>query len=715
MADWITAKNQADCSRLYSFRKEFTCSSADSFKIRVSADSRYKLYINGHFISEGPCRSSGKEKYFETVDAAPFVKAGKNIIEAVVLNIREFSWESVIRSEKCALWFDGMLVKNGEETPIASNTDWECAEIKHISFREAKVGMAFTNQYETLNLPEKTLCYEQCQLLYTPKPNFCTGGGILDRYFLKERPIPPMYFGKEESFDKVKDGIGFIELDARRLITADFRLSFKAKKGSRIKIIYSECRYPEDAENIMTKGLRDDPDGKIIGDFDEIISDGEVFEFVPYSYRTFRYVGIEFEPGSCFELVSCTFCPYHYPITDGAKFSCSDEALNQMWQVSLNTIKNCCHEIIEDCPYHEQQQYIMDSSLTMLYLFRIHSDCRLAKKAILEFCDSLHSSGFTAANFPAAYMQIIPGFSLILIKMIHDYYMYSGDIALVKKTVGVCETILNTFEELSREDNLIADPPFWKFIDWVDGWKNGSPLPDGDKPLTVYNMMYAAALCYMAKLYEFIGRDGSSADCLKKHAMYKSAINSLCYNSKEGLYENRPGSNTYSQHAQLWAVLGELVSKEEGKALISRMFEKQDIDKCSFAMNFFLFRALEKVGIYEKSGAILDNWKKMLDLHCTTWGESLSYPRSECHGWSSAPLYELSAQYLGVNPIEPGCKKVRINPYTDTLDFAEGEVPTPYGKIRVSWKKENGEVVLNVTAPKEITIVTDEGITVLPS
>ena len=102
MADWITVKKQADCSRLYSFRKEFTCQGADSFKIRVSADSRYKLYINGHFVSEGPCRSSGKEKYFETIEAASFVKAGKNIIEAVVLNIMEFSWTSVIRSGNCA-------------------------------------------------------------------------------------------------------------------------------------------------------------------------------------------------------------------------------------------------------------------------------------------------------------------------------------------------------------------------------------------------------------------------------------------------------------------------------------------------------------------------------------------------------------------------------------------------------------------------------------
>ena len=719
-AKWITYKNQAEGTMLYSFRKKFVCNGADSFKIRISADSRYKLYINGCFASEGPCRSSGKIKYYEEFNGASLIKEGENVIEAVVLNIKEEdTWASIIRTGNCALWFDGLLVNNGKEISVISDADWECARMDYHCFHPAGVGLYIVNQYETINLQKKNLCYKKCDILYTPEPNFCSPVGSLDKYYLQKRPIPEMYFGAEEGFVTDKSDVmpvgnefigfiaqtdkGYIELDAKRLVTADFKLKFKAIAGCYIKITYSECRYPQNAESAMTKGVRDDYNGKLIGDYDEIISNGEAFEFNPYSSRAFRYIRIDFENASELEIYSCKFRHYHYPISDGTKFNCSDETFNKMWHISVDTVINCMHEIIEDCPYHEQEQYIADSALTMQYIFRIHSDCRLAKKAILEFCDSIHSLGFASANYPSQYVQVIPGFSLLLIKMIYDYYMNSGDIELVKKTIGACETIFNAFVGLMDEDGLICSSQFWDFIDWVDGWDYGVPSPYNDKPLTIHNMMYAAALKYMAEIYEFIGRSGSAQDYYRLYEKYKGLINSKCYNKAEGLYENRGGSNTYSQHNQVWAVLGGLVTGDDAKKLLLRMLAKDGIDKCSFSMSFYVLRALSEAGLYEKSDIILEQWRKMMDLHLTTWSESISFPRSECHGWSSAPLYELSAEYLGVKPIEPGFKTLLIKPFTATLDYAQGEVPTPYGKIYVSWKKQNGKVVLNVNSPKDVT------------
>ena len=45
-----------------------------------------------------------------------------------------------------------------------------------------------------------------------------------------------------------------------------------------------------------------------------------------------------------------------------------------------------------------------------------------------------------------------------------------------------------------------------------------------------------------------------------------------------------------------------------------------------------------------------------------------------------------------------------IEPYTETLDYAEGEVPTPHGKIYVKWHKENGEVKLQYTLPNGVNL-----------
>ena len=124
-----------------------------------------------------------------------------------------------------------------------------------------------------------------------------------------------------------------------------------------------------------------------------------------------------------------------------------------------------------------------------------------------------------------------------------------------------------------------------------------------------------------------------------------------------------------------------------------------------FSMNHFMFRALEASGCYNYADKLLDGWRKMIDMHCTTWCENPDSPRSECHGWSSAPAYELSGVILGVKPASPGFDTVRIKPYTKTLDFAEGEIPTPHGKIYIKWHKEDKKTIVDYKLPSGVKLV----------
>jgi alpha-L-rhamnosidase len=97
-ADWI-ASPDAD-ARGYSiqyFRKELPLDVIPGkFIVHVSADNRYKLYVNGLFVSNGPARGELYHWNFETVDLAPFFKQGNNIISALVWNYGEESPEAQI-------------------------------------------------------------------------------------------------------------------------------------------------------------------------------------------------------------------------------------------------------------------------------------------------------------------------------------------------------------------------------------------------------------------------------------------------------------------------------------------------------------------------------------------------------------------------------------------------------------------------------------------
>lgn len=52
----------------------------DERKIQISADSRYKLYINDRLVCVGPSKGDRMVWYFDEVDAAPYLAVGENVI-----------------------------------------------------------------------------------------------------------------------------------------------------------------------------------------------------------------------------------------------------------------------------------------------------------------------------------------------------------------------------------------------------------------------------------------------------------------------------------------------------------------------------------------------------------------------------------------------------------------------------------------------------------
>jgi len=56
---------------------------------------------------------------------------------------------------------------------------------------------------------------------------------------------------------------------------------------------------------------------------------------------------------------------------------------------------------------------------------------------------------------------------------------------------------------------------------------------------------------------------------------------------------------------------------------------------------------------------------------------------------------------LGITPIEPGFKKISIEPqFGEQLSSAEGGYLTPQGEVFVNWTIEDGRLNLDVTVPK---------------
>jgi hypothetical protein len=113
-------------------------------------------------------------------------------------------------------------------------------------------------------------------------------------------------------------------------------------------------------------------------------------------------------------------------------------------------------------------------------------------------------------------------------------------------------------------------------------------------------------------------------------------------------------------------------------------------------------------------------WREMIDTIRNYWGIQIDAgatafwemyysdrerkARSHCHGWSAAPVFFLSYYVLGIQPAEPGFKKVRIAPKPGDLKWAQGRMPTPQGVIECRFENSPKEFFLETRLPKKLPV-----------
>lgn len=699
---WIRVNERPTQTHFYYFKKKITAGKDNSLKIDVCADTRFQLYVNGILCCEGPSQGSWYQWYYDTVDCTGMLSEGENDITVKVMYCHSDAFISTFKHDRAALWLRADFVCDGERRDFQSDENWECFRDDSVSFERDIHVHASIPEFER-HTAEKKLTHVQVSNYYeaNTQSSCYNPWGLNEPYILEKRPIPGMQTYPEKNFGVDLKEPRAVELDAGKYTTAKVKFKIKAKEKTKVRIIYAECRLTPNGEGGWYKNMRDAKGGLIAGVYDEIEVDGD-FTFEPFWYRAFRFIRLESD--NEFELVSATFAEYFYPMYDIAKFCCSDDMLNKMWDVSINTVRCCMHEIYVDCPYYEQQQYDMDSANEALFTYRFTSDTRMQKKCITDMAHSQIPDGMIQANYPSTKIQVIPDFSLFFIFMVRDYLRYTNDKRFVLSMTGYIDRVLEGFRSYEDERGLFGVTPYWPFVDWCPEWPNGVPVGGLGEPLTVSNLMYAAALNAAAEICEHCGKTGTASDYRARALRQNELTVKYCYDNEKGLFKNTPNRADYAEHTTLWAILSGAFTGEEAHKLMERTINA-DVSRCTFSMNHFMFRALEISGCYAYADKLLDGWRKMLDMHCTTWCENPDSPRSECHGWSSAPAYELSAVILGVKPASPGFDTVSIRPYTKTLDFAEGEIPTPHGKIYVKWHKEGNKTIVDYKLPSGVKLV----------
>lgn len=157
-----------------------------------------------------------------------------------------------------------------------------------------------------------------------------------------------------------------LELQAEVHSTAFLRWTFKAAKQSQVglKVTYSEGYElePRSYPFFRTKSDRlDAENGYLIGPHDQVTLDlpgAQAVTYEPFWFRTFRILRLELTVGpEPVQLLSLEAIQMNYPLAVKASWTePGDPRSEQIWNVSIRTMRNCMFDGYSDCPFYEQLQ-----------------------------------------------------------------------------------------------------------------------------------------------------------------------------------------------------------------------------------------------------------------------------------------------------------------------------------------------------------------------
>ena len=733
-AKWIThpAASTLDYG-VFLFRRSFDLEDKpDKYIIYVSGDNRYRLYVNGQKVSDGPARGNLLHWRYETIDIAPYLLKGKNIVAAEVVNFGEYRHAEQHSSQTAFILqsdsTNKKIINTGDSKwKVTKNLAYDFIPITSDSVR-GYYAAGPTDEFDASLHPWgwKEINFDDGGW-FKPKTarteaavgrNFLFGAS----WFLVPRNIPMMEekevrLKKVIRIEGVKPNDGFLRNEKALTIPPNTKASIlidqtwltlgypnlitSGGKGSEIKITYAESLFGTvDPENLHTddhfnarlvKGNRNETEGKhIFGYYDLIYPDGgNKRHFITLWYRTYRFIQFDIETADeALSIDDFYGIFWAYPFEENASFESDDPILSKIWEAAWRTQRLNSTETYADCPYYEQLQYIGDTRIQALITYYVSGDDRLARNAIEQFDHSRIPEGLTLSRYPSYVYQVIPTYSLIWIAMIYDYYVYRNDMDFVGKFQPGMISVLEWFEKRIGDNGLLGNLEWWNFTDWAPEYNNGVPPGAEYGHSASISLQYVYALKFASELFNSLGNKGLAVKYDQMASDMIQAVYTHCYDESRGMFAETPEKKIFSQHTNIFAILTDALEKNEQKDLMRKVLEQKDLIQATVYFRFYLFRALQKSGMGDEYLNHIEPWNIMLDLGLTTFAEREFDMRSDCHAWSASPCFDLLHTVTGIYPAEPGFKSVVIAPNPGKLKFIKATMPHPEGDIKVDLKRK---------------------------
>ena len=384
-------------------------------------------------------------------------------------------------------------------------------------------------------------------------------------------------------------------------------------------------------------------------------------------------------------------------------FQSDNERLNEIWMTGAYTVHLNMQEFIWDGVKRDRLVWIGDLHPELMTVNTVFGYNEVIPKSLDLIRDTTPLPNW---------MNGISSYSIWWLLIHKDWYLYQGNLDYLKQQKAYMTALLDhlmTKIDANGKETLDGT----RFLDWPSS-PNVKGVDAGLQALMVMAM------------------DAGQEMAL---AMGDKELASRCAKASKKLKKYTPDHNQSKQGAALMALAGLMKAEKADKEVLSVGGAKN----FSTFYGYYMLEAMAKAGNYQGAMDIISEyWGAMLDLGATTvwedfnidWMENaaridelvpegkvdvhssyggycyVGFRHSFCHGWASGPTAWLSRYVLGVQVLEPGCRKVKIEPHLGNLNRVEGSFPTPYGVIRIKHEKQaNGKVLSDIQVPEGVELV----------
>lgn len=683
-AKWIsTPVNQQAENQWLIIRKSYKVDVQPTGQLiaKIAVDSKYWLYINGELVVfEGQLKRgpTPADTYYDEVDITNYIRKGNNTI-AVLLWFWGREGYCHKNSGTAGLLFDA----TNAQLSWTSDKTWKCAP--HTSF--GVTGKPFPNY----RLPEFNIHYtaksenKNWMMPDFPETNFSESiemgaPGCPPWNKLWKRPFPQwkdsgiVPYTNEFVKPFVTDGKAVVmKLPVNYSITPYFKI--EAPDAGLLIDIRTDNYKGGSEYNVRT----------------EYVTYKGIQEFETPGYMNGHEVIYSFPAG--IKVLELGYRRTSFPTGHLGKFECDDEALNSLWQKSLNTMDLNMRDAIQD-PDRERSQWWGDVVIVLGEIFYTcdSNGVSAIKKAMSNLVEWQRADSSMFSPVPAgSWGRELPQQTLASIGKygFWHYYRYTGDAEMiryiypsVKKYMELWKTdstglVIHRLGKTPEETKEL----FW---DWTD-WGNNIDVP------LCENAWYYMALESAANMSKLLGKLSESKNYRKQMQQLKAAYNKIYWN---GSAYRSPGYK------------GKTDDRGNGLAVVAGLADNQKwtsiralFDTTFLAGPYLEKYILESYFIHNDAQAGIQRMKKrysqMIESPVTTlwegWkvGSGTYGGGSYNHGWSGGPLTLMSQYIAGVQPINDGFSEVLIQPQMGNLKWINCTVPHRYGLIELKLVKDN--------------------------